>query len=69
MKTTQTTETASDQANLQSIYERRIVRRCQLKTMANSFGESVIDARLMAHPAMDTEPWKLYVFTNSKTIR
>ncbi len=69
MKTTLTSEPTCATATIQTIYERRAVRKYKATPVAVSLIETVIDAGRMAPSAMNKQPWKFYVFTNKETIR
>ena len=61
-KVAETTET------LQTIYERRSVRKYKNKFVDKSTIEKILDAGRMAPSAMNEQPWKFYVVTNKETI-
>ena len=59
----ETTET------LQTIYERRSVRKYKNKIVDRNIIEKILDAGRMAPSAMNEQPWKFYVITNKATIQ
>lgn len=61
-KVAETTET------LQTIYERRSVRKYKNKFVDKSTIEKILEAGRMAPSAMNEQPWKFYVVTNKETI-
>jgi len=61
-KVAETTET------LQTIYERRSVRKYKNKFVDKSTIEKILDAGRMAPSAINEQPWKFYVVTNKETI-
>ncbi|HSN08135.1 MAG TPA: nitroreductase [Hanamia sp.] len=62
-KVAETTET------LQTIYERRSVRKYKNKLVDKNTIEKILDAGRMAPSAMNEQPWKFYVVTNKETIQ
>jgi nitroreductase len=53
---------------LKTIYERRAVRSYKSKSIPLELIEKIIDAGKMAPSAMNHQPWKFYVLTDSKLI-
>lgn len=55
-------------ATLETIYERRAVRKYKDKPVAINLIEQVIDAGRMAPSAINRQPWKFYILTDKATI-
>ena len=62
-KVAETTET------LQTIFERRSVRKYKNKFVDKNTIEKILDAGRMAPSAMNEQPWKFYVVTHKETIQ
>ncbi len=62
-KAVATTET------LQTIYERRSVRKYRNQFVDKNTIEKILDARRMAPSAMNEQPWKFSVVTHQETIQ
>lgn len=54
---------------LQTIYQRRAVRKYKPQPVAAGLIEKIIDAGRMAPSAINMQPWKFYVLTNKETIK
>lgn len=54
---------------LDTIYERRAVRKYKAKSLERKLIENVLDAGRMAPSAMNWQSWKFYVVTNKETIK
>jgi nitroreductase len=54
---------------LQTIYERRSVRKYKNKSVDKNTIEKILDAGRMAPSAMNEQPWKFYVVTHKQTIQ
>ena len=54
---------------INSIYERRAVRKYKDKIVDKSLIEKIIDAGRMAPSAINKQPWKFYVLTNKNDIK
>lgn len=51
-----------------TIYDRRAVRKYKNKAVDKTVVEQLIDAGRMAPSAMNRQPWKFYIVTNSEDI-
>lgn len=54
---------------LNTIYQRRAVRKFKEQAVAKEIIEQVIAAGRMAPSAINMQPWKFYVLTNKETIK
>lgn len=54
---------------LNTIYERRAVRKYKDRPVDNKIIEKVIDAGRMAPSAINKQPWRFYILTNRDTIK
>lgn len=61
-------ETVTRTETVQTIYERRSVRKYKDDLVSISLIEQVLDAGRMAPSAMNKQPWQFYVLTNKETI-
>ena len=57
-----------ENAIMQTIYERRSVRKYKNKKVSQDLIEEVIDAGRMAPTAINMQPWKFYVLTDKARI-
>lgn len=68
MKKTIRMEIAKETETLQSIYERRAVRKYKDLPVPKFTIEKIMDAGCMAPSAMNRQPWKFHVLTEKETI-
>jgi nitroreductase len=54
---------------LKNIFERRAVRKYKNMTVPKDLIGILLDAGRMAPSAMNRQPWKFYVLTDSKKIK
>ncbi|MES1223503.1 MAG: nitroreductase [Bacteroidota bacterium] len=69
MNTGKIVEESVANETLNSIYERRSVRKFKDKPVDHEIIEQIVDAGRMAPSAMNKQPWKFYILTNKETIR
>jgi nitroreductase len=62
-------ETLSRTETIETIYERRAVRKYKESFVDVNLIEKVLDAGRMAPSAMNKQPWQFYVLTNKETIQ
>jgi nitroreductase len=54
---------------LQTIYERRAIRKYKSRPVEHEIIEKIIDAGRMAPSAINQQEWKFYILTNKDTIK
>jgi nitroreductase len=69
MATSVINKAASTTETLQTIYERRSVRKYRNQMVEKNTIEKILDAGRMAPSAMNEQPWKFYVVTHQETIQ
>jgi len=62
-------ETVTRTETIETIYERRSVRKYKSSLVDISLIGKVLDAGRMAPSAMNKQPWQFYVLTNKETIK
>ncbi|HTR31540.1 MAG TPA: nitroreductase [Puia sp.] len=62
-------ETVTRTETIETIYERRAVRKYKDNLVDINLIEKVLDAGRMAPSAMNRQPWQFYVLTNKETIQ
>jgi nitroreductase len=68
METEVLSKTVYQNDTIESIYERRAVRKYKNKPVAKRIIEQLLEAGRMAPSAMNRQPWKFYVVTNKELI-
>lgn len=68
MKTAIKRESAKETETLQSIYERRAVRKYKDLPVPGMTIEKILDAGRMAPSAMNKQPWRFHILTQRDTI-
>jgi len=69
MSTSIINESAITSETIETIYERRSVRKYKDKIVDQEIIEKILDAGRMAPSALNKQPWKFYVVTNKETIQ
>ena len=62
-------ESAITSKTIETIYERRSVRKYKDKIVDHEIIEKILDAGRMAPSALNEQPWKFYVITNKEIIK
>jgi nitroreductase len=68
MKASIKRETVKDTETIQTIYERRAIRKYKDLPVSVSTVEKILDAGRMAPSAMNKQPWKFHILTQRETI-
>jgi len=69
MKTEVISREVKNTETLQTIYERRAIRKYKNRPVEHEIIEQIIDAGRMAPSAINQQEWKFYILTNKDTIK